>query len=259
MLLAEIIRHKTEEVAKSKAAVPLSQLKAQLENVPAARPFRRAITGKRPLALIAEIKYRSPSGGVLRADFSPLEIARNYEAGGAAAISVLTDRRYFGGSPFLLQEIKTVTTVPILRKEFIIDSYQIYEARSIGTDAVLLIAAILNDQELLSFVALTDQLGMDALLEVHNRAELARVLRFEKVLIGINNRDLDTLETDINISLDLIRDPRLKHRVVVAESGISGRNEVQSLTAAGISAILVGATLLQSPDIPAKIKELLGG
>jgi indole-3-glycerol phosphate synthase len=223
--------------------------------MPPARDFKAALDAG--CAIIAEVKRRSPSRGLLRADFAPVRIALEYESHGAAAVSVLTDATFFGGSDADLTAVKDAVTLPVLRKEFIIDPYQIYETRAIGADALLLIAAILTEGQLRGYRELAESLGMSALVEIHNREELARALSCGARIIGINNRDLKTFVTDIRTSVELA--PLIpKDRIAISESGIRTRGEIETLLKAGIRAFLIGEMLIASLEIGPKLKELLG-
>jgi indole-3-glycerol phosphate synthase len=257
-LLDEIFAHKRTEVETQKQRVPLA---AVLEQVEQARPpldFALALTRTpaRAPALIAEVKKGSPSKGVMLADFDPQRLAKTYAFNGAAALSVLTDEKYFGGSLDHLRDIAALGLgLPLLRKEFICDAYQILEARAAGADAVLLIAACLNDHQLRVFQSQAQRLGMAALVEVHTGHELARALGSGARLIGINNRDL----RDFSVSLETTR--RLRPSVppgivVVAESGIASRESAQALC---VQAVLVGEALVRAEDIGAKVREMSGG
>jgi len=209
-----------------------------------------------PRNLIAEIKKASPSRGVIREDFDPVEMAEVYEENGAAAISVLTDKKFFQGSINFLPEVRRVTGVPLLRKDFIIDEYQIYESRVYGADALLLIAAVLSREEMDSFLSLSRDLGLDCLVEVHSEEEVRKVLETSAEIIGINNRNLRTFEVDLSTTLRL---KRLipSNKIVVSESGIRSREEVRLLAGEGIAAILVGEALLRSEDVGEKMRELV--
>ncbi len=257
MILDEIVETKRREVAWRKERVPLRALETAAGGMPPARDFRAAISAGTEPAVIAEVKRRSPSRGLLRADFNPVRIAHEYESSGASAISVLTDEVYFGGSDADLAAVKAAVHLPVLRKEFIIDPYQIYEARAVGADALLLIAAILTDGELRQFRELAASLGLAALVEVHDRAELERAVAAGAQVIGINNRDLTTFTTDIRTSLDLA--PLIPQgRIGVSESGIRSRGEIETLSKAGIRAFLIGETLVTAADTGLKMRELLG-
>ncbi len=207
------------------------------------------------IKFIAEVKKASPSAGIIREDFNYLNIAKEYEAGGASAISVLTDKEFFKGDLKYLSEIKKTVSLPVLRKDFIIDPYQIYEAKAAGADLVLLIARILTKEQIDTFLALTHKLGMECLVEVHDIDELNTVLETEASIIGINNRNLDTFETNIETTLQLYH-LIPEEKIIVSESGIKTRADVLNLEKAGIDAILIGETLMRSQDITQKINEL---
>ena len=255
-VLDRIISRKRKEVAEAKAVLPLSDLKKQLENCGQPRDFFAAVSHPIGMRLIAEFKRRSPSAGEIRPGAEPAEIARGYEKAGAAAISVLTDGEDFGGCLEDLVAVRKASSLPVLRKEFIIDSYQVNEARLYGADAVLLIAECLDDCLLRSLYREVIDLGMTPLVELHSSENLSRVLDLGATLVGVNNRDLSTMQTDIGHVL------RLKEKippecVLVAESGIRTRADVEQLEAAGVHAILVGESLLASPDPSAAAGALL--
>ena len=267
-ILSEIFAHKRAEVEAQKKRVPLIELRRQIETVRPPLDFVAALKAARRPALIAEVKKGSPSKGIMIADFDPIRLAQTYAANGATAISVLTDEKYFGGSLEYLRQIAALNLqrkfpegskssgsfagMPLLRKEFICDSYQIYEARAAGADAVLLIVAELSDHELLTFQHRIRYLGMAALVEVHTYNELVRALRCSATLVGINNRDL----RDFSVSLDTTRKlrPLLPPGVtVVAESGISLPNDFCGLD---VDAVLVGEAIVRAEDVGAKVREL---
>ena len=251
-----IVTTKRKEIAAAKRSVPLAELQAAAGKAPAAKDFAGALRGGNG-AVIAEVKKASPSRGVIREDFDPHALAAAYEANGAAAISVLTERYFFLGDNRHLMDIGKVVHLPLLRKDFIIDPYQIYETRRLGGDALLLIARLLSLEMLASFIALTMELGMTPLVEVHDEAELERGLAAGAPMIGVNNRNLDTFVTDLNTSRRLVS--RIPEGVVkVSESGITGRRDVEALVQAGFDALLVGETLMRAPDPGAKLRELLG-
>ncbi len=256
-ILNDINKHKIVEVAESKRRTPLDTLKERIPKIPAAKSFSAALRSGANIRIIAEIKKASPSLGVIRKDFHPVEIARIYEAGGAAAISVLTDEKFFQGSLIYLTEVKRTVGLPTLRKDFIIDPYQIYEARAAGADAILLIAAMLSGDEIQDYLALSGEMGMDCLVEVHSEEELKKVLQTNAHVIGVNNRNLATFITDTTTTLRL-RQMIPDDKIVVSESGIKTRGDVEKLLKAGVGAILVGETLMKSQDISAKLRELLG-
>lgn len=261
VILDEIYKHKLLEISQRKVQCPLEQLEAALSNLPATHDLEAALKAASRtsggLGLIAEIKAASPSRGVLRRDINPSQIALEYQEGGASAISVLTDKKFFQGKLAHLEAVRRVVKLPILRKDFIIDRYQIIEARASGADAVLLIAAILDEKTLNVFLDTASQLGLDSLVEVHTEEELRKVLNTPATLIGINNRDLHTFTVDLKTTLRL-RPLIPGDRTVVSESGVKTRADVRFLEDAGIDAILVGEALVQSGDIGEKIKELMG-
>ena len=256
-ILDEIYKHKLREVAEDKRRVSLETLKEQCKKKQKARSFGAALKSSTNIRIIAEIKKASPSLGIIREDFNPVEIARIYEASGAAAISVLTDEKFFQGSLSYLTDVKKTVNLPILRKDFIIDAYQIYEARSSGADAILLIAALLSKEEIQHYLELAKELDMDCLVEVHSETELKKVLQTNAHIIGINNRDLATFKTDLETTLRL-RPLIPAGKIVVSESGIKSRADVEKLMKEGVDAILVGETLMKSDDISSKLRELLG-
>ncbi len=257
MILDEIIEVKRCEVDDRKEAIPIDVLEKMIKEMPPTRDFRKALDGK-GCSIIAEVKRRSPSRGVLRENFNPVSIATEYEEHGAAAVSVLTDETFFGGSRWDLITVKEWISLPVLRKEFIIDPWQIKETRVIGADALLLIAAVLGENELREFRKLAASLGMASLVEVHDRGELEMALTSGAEIIGINNRDLRTFTTDIATSLALA--PLIPaDRIIVSESGIHSRAEIETLMQAGIRSFLIGETLVAAPDIGATLRGLLGG
>ena len=255
-VLDRIISRKRKEVAEAKAVLPLSNLKKQLENCGQPRDFFAAVSRPIGIRLIAEFKRRSPSAGEICPGAEPAEIARGYEKAGAAAVSVLTDGEDFGGCLEDLVAARKASSLPVLRKEFIIDSYQVNEARLYGADAVLLIAECLDDCLLRSLYREVIDLGMTPLVELHSSGNLSRVLDLGATLIGVNNRDLITMKTDIGHVLRL-KEKIPQECVLVAESGIRSRADVEQLEAAGVHAILVGESLLASPDPSAAAGALL--
>lgn len=256
MFLDKIVAEKLKEVEQRQKAFPLPKLRAAIMKRRAPLDLAAAISGD-SLRLIAEVKRASPSRGVIRANLDPVKLASSYARGGAAAISVLTDSRYFGGSREDLESIKrALPNIPLLRKDFILKPYQIFESCAWGADAVLLITAILDDAELGELLSLSHALGMQCLVEVHNRNELERALAHDARIIGINNRDLDTMTVDINVTRQL-RPSIPRGRLVVSESGIRGRDEVRKLKEWKVNAVLIGEALVTADDVAAKIKELL--
>lgn len=263
-ILTRILARKREEVAERCANCPLAEVVTAAEGADAPRRFAAAIERKLASglpAVIAEAKKASPSKGLLRADFDPAAIAASYEQGGAACLSVLTDMDFFQGNDAYLQQARAACSLPVLRKDFVIDPYQIYEARAIGADCVLLIAACLSDADLRSLRALTDRLGMDALIEVHDGVELARALDAGGRLIGINNRNLRTFEVSLDTTLDLLGQiPR--DCLLVTESGIHHREDVALLRRNGVNAFLVGEAFMRADSPGAQLRALfpeLGG
>jgi indole-3-glycerol phosphate synthase len=259
-ILDEIFAEKRLEVAARKQARPPVEVRRQAEAAAPALAFTQALKRESPassLRLIAEAKCASPSRGLLAADFDPLRLAALYKQGGAAAISVLTDEKFFRGSLAYLEQIAALDArLPLLRKDFIYDPYQVYEGRAAGADAILLIAAYLEPQQLLDLHALVVGLGMAALVEVHDRAELEKVLAISPTLVGINNRDLRDFKVDLGVCLELraFVPPQV---TVVAESGIHCRADADRLAEAGIDAILVGEALVTSADPAEKIRSLV--
>jgi len=256
-ILDKIVATKREEIARAKSALPEPALRERLADRPPPRDFYAALSAGPPIRLIAEVKKASPSRGVIREDFHPVQIAKIYQAHGAACISVLTDEHYFQGSLDYLQEIRSAVDLPLLRKDFIVDPYQVLQARDAGADAVLLIAECLRGDEL---AALHDAIvgqGMTPLVELFEPSNLDRVLQTGAKLVGVNNRDLRTFTTKLSHTLELRR--RIPDdRVVVGESGIHTRADVERLEAAGVGAMLVGESLMASPDVGAAVDELLG-
>ena len=257
-ILNRILATKAREVAAAKAARPYLRLRADADASPPPRDFEAALREKiatgRP-AVIAEIKKASPSRGVLRPIFDPPAIARRFEAGGAACLSVLTDRDYFQGAPEFLTAARAACSLPALRKDFMIDDYQIVESRSLGADCTLLIVAALDDSQLASLHARARELGMATLAEVHDAAELERALRLEGALIGINNRNLRTFDVDLETTIELV--PRVPaSRLVVTESGILTPADVARLRSHGVHAFLVGEAFMRAADPGAALASL---
>lgn len=259
MILDRILAHKLVEVDAAKEKIPLQLLEQRCSALPRCRGFERRLrdVAETGTAIIAEVKKGSPSKGVIREDFTPLEIAQGYAEAGAACLSVLTDSRFFLGSLDNLDIITQNVDLPVLRKDFVIDPYQIYEARVHGADAVLLIAAALKSDQLLEYHALAQTLGLDVLIEVHNLAELEMVLQVPCTMVGINNRCLDSFVTDLHVTERLI--PHLSSDIlVVSESGINTRTDIETLQGAGARAFLVGESLMREHDFRAKLRELCG-
>ncbi len=257
-ILRRILARKAEEVRERCERVALDTLRAQALATLATRGFAAALRAKiaaGKAAVIAEVKKASPSQGVIRANFDPAAIARSYEAGGAACLSVLTDADFFQGADAYLQQARAACALPVLRKDFVIDAYQILEARVLGADCVLLIVAALDDEQLADFSALARNLGMDVLVEAHDAIELERALKTSAPMIGINNRDLRTFATSLDTTLDL-RSRVPADRLLVTESGIHTSADVARMRAAGVSAFLVGEAFMRAEDPGAELARL---
>lgn len=259
MILDDILTAKRQEIEAAKRRLPFEELKTRVHRSSTPHRFREALahSGK-SLALIAELKRKSPSKGMLRERFDPVSLAQQLEEAGASALSVLTDERFFGGNLEILRDVKQFVEIPVLRKDFILEAYQIYEAAYFQADAVLLIVQVLTDNDLSQFLRLVETLGLDALVEVHTEQDLARALRSETTLIGINHRDLRTFEMDHETTARLI--PKIPHgTLIVAESGIQTHEDVTRLQALGVHAVLIGESLMTAPDVTAKVRELFDG
>ena len=257
-VLLRIIRHKAREVAERAERTPLRVLAERAEAQAPPRGFAAALRSRIAAgepAVIAELKKASPSKGVLREDFEPESIARDYAAGGAAALSVLTDEAFFQGADRHLAEARSASGLPVLRKDFTIDAWQVWEARALGADCILLIVAALGDAQLNELAALATHLGMDVLVEVHDAAELARASHLEPLLLGINNRDLRTFDTTLDTTLGLL-DRIPTGRTVITESGIHTRGDVARMRSAGVHGFLVGEAFMRAEHPGAKLREL---
>jgi indole-3-glycerol phosphate synthase len=259
MFLDKIVATKQQEVAVMKESFSLKEVEKQISVLPACLGFEKALTkGRhRSMGLIAEVKKASPSKGLIRPDFHPVSLAEAYTRAGADCISVLTDADYFQGSNEYLKAVRQAVKVPLLRKDFTIDERQIYEARLIGADAVLLIAAILSTAQLKQFLALAKDLGLDALVEVHDQAELERALELDTKLIGINNRNLHTFVTDLKTTEQLIR-YMPSGKTVVSESGISSPEDMAYLQSVGSHAVLIGEHFMRQPVVEQAVHDLMG-
>ena len=257
--LDDILIHKAKEVAERARRLPLVELQRNIANAPPPRGFVAAIQDRirmNGMAIIAEVKKASPSKGVLREDFHPSEIARSYERHGAACLSVLTDVEFFQGADEHLQQARSACALPVLRKDFTIDVYQIYESRALGADCILLIVAALEDSQLREFAALASKLSMDVLVEVHDADELERALSLDASLIGINNRNLHTFRTTLDTTVSLV-DRIPSDRIVVSESGIHSPADIVRLRAHKVKAFLVGESLISAPEPGRKLAELI--
>ncbi|MEH2078790.1 MAG: indole-3-glycerol phosphate synthase TrpC [Nostoc sp.] len=262
-ILEDIVLHKKQEVAKMQQELPLASLRQQLNTAPTVRNFLTALQENiNQPSLIAEVKKASPSRGIIRADFDPVAVAQAYERGGAACLSVLTDQKFFQGSFDNLRSVRLQVALPLLCKEFIIDRYQIYLARTAGADAVLLIAAILSDRELQTFLQVIHDLGMNALVEVHTLAELDRVLKLDNLhLVGINNRNLEDFTLDLGTTQQLLAERQQQLQsldiTVVSESGLYTPADLSLVAEAGARAVLIGESLVKQSDVEQAVRTLL--
>lgn len=257
MILDNIITHKKEEVKALKEKVSLDSLKARCLNQQDGRNFKNALSPSDKIHIIAEIKKASPSVGVICEDFDPVEIAKTYEAHGASAISVLTDNKFFQGDIEFLSRVRESSTIPILRKDFIIDTYQIYQSKAYGADAILLMAAILSQADLVNFLTLSHTLGLDCLVEVHTKDDLNKVLATHASIIGINNRDLNTFKVYLNTTIELAK-MIPPSKILVSESGIKDFGDITLLKQAGVNAFLIGETLMRAQNVGKKLRSLKG-
>lgn len=260
MILNEILTFKRREVEELKLRYPMRRVQEAVakKNGAVARDFRKAISDPHRINIIAEIKKASPSGGVLRENFQPLRLAALLEYAGASALSVLTESHFFKGRPSYLKTIRQVTQIPILRKDFILDEYQLYESKLLEADAVLLIASLLTDEELARFIARSKEMSLHSLVEVHTAEDLKKAVSAGAEIIGINNRNLQTLEVDVH------RAERLLHHIpkavtVVVESGFKEHDEIMKYKSLGIHAFLVGTVLMRTEDVVGKLHELIKG
>lgn len=259
-VLKKILARKAQEIADRKAVVSIDQLKSQIENVSAPRGFAKALQAKISAgesAVIAEIKKASPSKGVIREQFDPIEIAKSYERGGAACLSVLTDVDFFQGADQYLKDARASCNLPVIRKDFIIDEYQLYESRALGADCVLLIVSALQPEALYSLHAAALSLGLDVLIEVHNQRELEIALAVDNPMVGINNRNLHTFEVSLDNTFQLL-DQIPRDRMVITESGIHSGDDVQLMRDNNVHAFLVGEALMRCEDPGQQLKHLFG-
>lgn len=256
-ILEKIVATKWQEIESHRQRVPMDELIRQCQDLPATRGFTAALANSPPLRLIAEVKKASPSAGLIREDFDPVRIARDYHQAGASCLSVLTDENYFQGHLDYLNQIRQAVPLPLLRKDFIVDPYQVYQARVAGADAILLIAECLDPEPMKSLYDLARSLGLDVLIELHDPVNLEKVLATGTRLVGVNNRDLHTFEVDTQRTIE-IRSQVPAERLIVGESGVKDRELVQSWEDAGVNAMLVGETLMRQSDIQAAVRNLLG-
>jgi indole-3-glycerol phosphate synthase len=256
MILSRIIEEKRKMVDEAKRAKPQEDLMREIKNLSVKSSFKKNISRPHHVNLIAEIKKASPSKGILRGDFNPVKIAITYQANGASAISVLTDERFFEGRLEYIPKVKENVSVPILRKDFFIDEYQIYETVACGAEAILLIPEILSMAEMTRFYNLATELGLDCLVEVHNEEDIEKALAIGASIIGINNRDLHTFKVDLAVTQRLIR-LIPQNKVIVSESGIKSYEDVMFLKSLGINAVLVGEAFMEADDIAAKMREMM--
>ena len=256
-MLDRILETKRADVAARKATMSLADLDAKIETVSAPRGFRAALDARTGHALIAEVKKASPSKGLIRADFDPPAHARAYEAGGAACLSVLTDERWFQGADAYLEQARAAVSIPVLRKDFMVDPWQVHESRSLGADAILIIVAALDDTQMQEIEAAAIECGMDALVEVHDAAEMERAARLKSRLIGVNNRDLRDFTVDFQRTYELVgRAPQ--GSTFVAESGLTTRADLDAMAEHGIHCFLIGEALMREHDVEAATRALIG-
>ena len=257
MVLDDIIKEKKREVERLREAYRGKDVEKLSKSLPKPRDFYKAFK-KGKLSIIAEIKRASPSAGIIRQNFDPTYLAKTYEDSGASALSVLTDQKFFMGALEHLKAAKESTTIPVLRKDFIIDETQIYESRIAGADAILLIVRILTDAQLSSFLKKAADLGLAVLVEAHSKEEAKRAMSAGAAIIGINNRDLSNFNVDIGITIDILNSlPEIKDQSIVSESGITSKDDIKKLHDAGVDVFLIGESLLKSGDISKKFEELL--
>ncbi|HNW39286.1 MAG TPA: indole-3-glycerol phosphate synthase TrpC [Candidatus Omnitrophota bacterium] len=256
-ILKQIVAKKKERILLAKQQISQEELIAQSAGLPATRPFKEAISKPKQISLIAEIKQASPSKGIIRQNFNLEEIARNYQDAGVQAVSVLTEEDFFSGNLAYLNQVKNIMTVPVLRKDFILESYQVYESRYFGADAILLIADLLTKDKLVELMQIADTLGLDYLVEVHDEKELKKVLSLKVPIIGINNRSLRTLEIDFKTTEKLFT-LIPKEKTVVVESGIKNSQDILFLKILGASGVLIGTAFMEAEDIKNKVEEVMG-
>lgn len=256
MIISRIVEEKRREVEEAKRAKPQEELVRETKSICVKSAFKRNIARPHHTNLIAEIKKASPSKGILRGDFNPAKIAITYQANGASAISVLTDERFFEGRLEYIKKIKESVSLPILRKDFIIDEYQIYESVAAGADAILLISELLSTNEIVGFYNLAASLGLDVVVEAHNEEDIEKALTTGASIIGINNRDLHTFKAELATTQKLIR-LIPQNKIKVSESGIKSYEDVMFLKSLGVNAVLIGEAFMESDDIAAKMREIM--
>ena len=257
MILTQIVNNKLKEVTQRKERVPLQALTSRIAALAPTRNFREAISSSAEINIIAEIKKSSPSTGRIVENYDPERLARIYEENGASAISVLTDKKFFGGDLEDLAKVRKVSSLPILAKEFILDEYQIYEARLLGADAILLIARLLSREKLKKYLDLASKLDLECLVEIHEEKEWGEIKDLPLDVVGINNRNLASLKVDIEVSFNLIKKIP-SDKIIVSESGIDSRQDIHRLREVGVDAFLIGGALLKSRDAGRKLRELVG-
>ncbi|OGW94255.1 MAG: hypothetical protein A3I73_00455 [Omnitrophica bacterium RIFCSPLOWO2_02_FULL_45_16] len=256
MILSRIIEDKARVVEEARRAKPQEDLIREIKNISVKSQFKKNISRPHHINLIAEIKKASPSKGILRGDFNPVKIAITYQANGASAISVLTDERFFEGKLEHIKKVRGNVSIPILRKDFFIDEYQIYETVEAGAEAILLICEILSIAELTKFYNLAIELGLDCLVEVHNEEDIEKALAVNAAIIGINNRDLHTFKVDLGVTQRLIR-LIPQNKIIVSESGIKCYEDIMFLKSLGVNAVLIGEAFMEADDIASKMREMM--
>lgn len=257
MILEKIVSYKRIKIEKEKKSFSIDRVLSSIDTSNYTRSFKKAFANKKGLSIIAEVKKASPSKGVIKKDFSPLDIAKSYSTNRADAISVLTEDRFFQGNNDYLNLVRSITSVPLLRKDFIIDPYQIYQSRLLGADAILLIVSILSKKQLVEFKNIAKSLELECLVEVHNESELEMALETDSEIIGINNRDLKTFKTNLTVTENLIKYIP-KSKIVISESGINTKSDMEFLQGLGVKGVLVGESLMRAKSINDKFKELRG-
>lgn len=256
MILSKIIEEKRRIIELAKLSRPKAELMKEACKIELHGAFRKSLSRAHHINLIAEIKKASPSKGVIREDFNPVKIAVTYQANGASAVSVLTDEKFFHGKPEYIKAVKDSISLPVLRKDFIIDEYQIYESVVLGADAILLIADLLSDSELAGFYQLAVSLGLDVLLEVRSEEDIEKAIAAGGDIIGINNRDLHTFKVDLTMTQRMIG-LIPAHKIIVSESGIKSYEDVMFLKSLGVNAVLIGETFMEAGDIASKMREIM--